>query len=63
LGYSWAGPVSLVVPYELQTLRSAWPDGIRSGHVVRFSIGFEATQDLQLDLQQAFSRAFTAQAL
>jgi len=61
LGYSWAGPVSLVVPYELQTLRTSWPDGIRLGHVVRFSIGFEATQDLQLDLQQAFALAFPAQ--
>jgi cystathionine beta-lyase/cystathionine gamma-synthase len=30
--------------------------------VVRFSIGFEATQDLQLDLQQAFAMAFTAQS-
>jgi cystathionine beta-lyase len=61
LGYSWAGPVSLVVPYELQTLRTSWPDGIRLGHVVRFSIGFEATQDLQLDLRQAFALAFNVQ--
>jgi len=61
LGYSWAGPVSLVVPYELQSLRASWPDGIRQGHVVRFSIGFEATDDLQHDLRQAFSLAFTAQ--
>jgi cystathionine beta-lyase len=57
LGYSWAGPVSLVVPYELQTLRASWPDGIRQGHVVRFSIGLEATVDLQNDLTQAFSEA------
>jgi cystathionine beta-lyase len=62
LGYSWAGPVSLVVPYELHNLRATWPDGIRQGHVLRFSIGFEATQDLQLDLQQAFAMAFTAQS-
>jgi cysteine-S-conjugate beta-lyase len=61
LGYSWAGPVSLVVPYELRQLRSSWPDGIRQGHVVRFSIGFEATNDLQHDLQQAFSLVFPAQ--
>jgi cystathionine beta-lyase len=62
LGYSWAGPVSLVVPYELHNLRATWPDDIRQGHVLRFSIGFEATQDLQLDLQQAFAMAFTAQS-
>ena len=59
LGYSWAGPVSLVVPYELQKLRATWPNGIRHGHVVRFSIGFEATDDLQHDLQQALSVAFS----
>jgi cystathionine beta-lyase len=59
LGYSWAGPVSLVVPYELQTLRASWPDGVLQGHVVRFSIGFEDTDDLQHDLQQAFSSVLT----
>lgn len=50
LGYSWAGPVSLVVPYDLSTLRStpAW-----SGRVVRFSIGLEATDDLRRDCEQA----------
>ena len=58
LGYSWAGPVSLVVPYELSTLRSVWPSWLRPGHVVRFSIGLEATVDLQQDLSQAFSKAF-----
>jgi len=57
LGYSWAGPVSLVVPYELQSLRASWPAWLRHGHVVRFSIGLEATVDLQNDLTQAFSEA------
>jgi cysteine-S-conjugate beta-lyase len=54
LGYSWAGPISLVVPYELQSMRSAWPAAIQKGHVVRFSIGLEAEEDLQNDLHQAF---------
>lgn len=58
LGYSWAGPVSLVVPYELSTLRSVWPSWLQHGHVVRFSIGLEATVDLQQDLLRAFSMAF-----
>ena len=58
LGYSWAGPVSLVVPYELKSLRSVWPTWLRQGHVIRFSIGLEATVDLQHDLSQAFSAAF-----
>ena len=51
IGYSWGGPVSLVVPYDLATMRddrSALP-----GHLVRFSIGLEAVADLQADLAQA----------
>ncbi len=51
IGFSWGGPVSLVVPYELDTMRAdrrALP-----GHLVRFSIGLEAVADLQADLAQA----------
>jgi cysteine-S-conjugate beta-lyase len=50
LGYSWAGPVSLVVPYELAAMRaaSAW-----QGPLVRFSIGLEGLEDLRADLAQA----------
>jgi cystathionine beta-lyase len=50
IGYSWAGPVSLVVPYELATMRAKprWP-----GMVVRFSMGFEALEDLIDDCLQA----------
>ncbi len=51
IGYSWGGPVSLVVPYDLAAMRddrSALP-----GHLVRFSIGLEAAVDLQADLAQA----------
>ncbi len=54
IGYSWGGPVSLVVPYDLGTMRddrSAMP-----GHLVRFSIGLEAVADLQADLAQALRR-------
>jgi cystathionine beta-lyase len=54
LGYSWAGPISLVVPYELQSMRSVWPATLQKGHVVRFSVGLEAEVDLQNDLHQAF---------
>jgi cysteine-S-conjugate beta-lyase len=53
LGYSWAGPISLVVPYELQTMRSVWPPEIAKGTVVRFSVGLEAVADLQADIAQA----------
>ena len=53
IGYSWGGPVSLVVPYDLNAMRddrSGLP-----GHLVRFSIGLEAVADLQADLCQALA--------
>ncbi len=53
LGYSWAGPVSLVVPYNLARMRGAWPAAIAPGTLVRFAVGFEATDDLQADIAQA----------
>jgi cystathionine beta-lyase len=50
IGYSWAGPVSLVVSYELPVIRSnpAW-----RGQLVRFSVGLEAVGDLIADCEQA----------
>jgi cystathionine beta-lyase len=54
LGYSWGGPVSLVVPYDMNLLRGeAWKD---QGVLVRFSIGLEDAQDLRADLEQALER-------
>jgi cystathionine beta-lyase len=52
LGYSWGGPVSLVVPYDVTAMRSArtWP---HKGVLVRFSVGLEAVEDLRADLEQA----------
>ena len=50
LGYSWAGPVSLVVPYDLRAMRGTPPF---DGGLVRFSIGLELAADLQADLAQA----------
>jgi cystathionine beta-lyase len=52
IGYSWAGPMSLVVPYDLQTLR---PGTAERGALVRFSVGLEAVADLQADLEQALA--------
>jgi cystathionine beta-lyase len=57
IGYSWAGPMSLVVPYDLGMLRGA--DRALRGHLVRFSVGLEAVEDLRADLQQALESAFT----
>src|SRR3954469_18677757 len=56
LGYSWGGPVSLVVPYDIPTMRStrlgSWT---HKGTLVRFSVGLEAMEDLRADLEQALA--------
>ena len=57
LGYSWGGPMSLVVPYELASMRTAWPAHLPQGTLVRFSAGLEAADDLRADLLQALSFA------
>jgi len=53
IGYSWGGPISLVVPYQLSGMRTRWPSHLAHGTLVRFSIGLEAVEDLQADLAQA----------
>lgn len=53
IGWSWGGPVSLVVPYKLASMRTRWPAHISRGTVVRFAIGLESVADLQADLAQA----------
>jgi len=53
LGYSWGGPMSLVVPYALENMRTAWPAHLEKGTLVRFSVGLEDVQDLQADIAQA----------
>ncbi len=56
LGYSWGGPMSLVVPYDIPSMRSpelgTWT---QPGRLVRFSIGLEAVADLRDDLAQAMA--------
>ncbi len=51
IGYSWAGPVSLVVPYDLRLMRDMTSP--LHGHLVRFSVGLEAVADLVEDVEQA----------
>jgi cystathionine beta-lyase len=58
LGYSWGGPMSLVVPYDLASMRRGWPMHLARGTVVRFSVGLEAPADLQADITQALTAAF-----
>ena len=50
LGYSWGGPISLVVPYNIASMRSNLPLHLQQGFLVRFSTGFEEPQDLINDL-------------
>ena len=56
LGYSWGGPVSLVVPYTLEAMRNGWPAHLLPGTLVRFYVGLESVDDLQADLEQALAR-------
>lgn len=54
IGYSWAGPMSLAVPYDMRRSRNLglpYP----AERIVRFAIGLEAEADLRADLAQALS--------
>ena len=57
IGYSWAGPMSLVVPYQKQNIRTLPAPHLKLGTVVRFCIGFEDVADLQADIEQAIHAA------
>jgi cystathionine beta-lyase len=53
IGLSWGGPMSLVMPYDMSSIRSGsqrYP-----GHLLRFSIGLESADDLREDLARALS--------
>lgn len=53
IGYSWGGPVSLVVPYDIQGMRRYGPFATHRSTLVRFAIGLEQVDDLIADLAQA----------
>ncbi|QHJ01189.1 cystathionine beta-lyase [Xylophilus rhododendri] len=56
IGYSWGGPISLVVPYDISGMRD--PGVTRWSHpgtLVRLCIGLESVEDLRLDLAQALA--------
>jgi cystathionine beta-lyase len=57
IGYSWGGPMSLVVPYQKQNIRTLPAPHLQLGTVVRFCIGFEDVADLQEDIKQAIHAA------
>lgn len=56
LGYSWGGPMSLVMPYRLASLRpeeyGGRPAYLTDGGLVRLCIGLEDIRDLQVDIEQ-----------
>ena len=56
IGFSWGGPMSLAVPYDLDAMRSG--PSRPAGHLVRFSIGLESVESLQNDLESALRAAF-----
>ncbi|MGC4060273.1 MAG: PLP-dependent transferase [Aquabacterium sp.] len=56
IGYSWGGPMSLVVPYGLRGMRQFGAlAGAPNGTLVRLAIGLENVPDLIADLDQAFA--------
>jgi cystathionine beta-lyase len=54
IAWSWGGPVSLAVPYDLPQIRSAG-----QGTVLRLAIGLEEPDLLIADLRQAFAAVFS----
>lgn len=56
LGYSWGGPMSLVMTYQLQAIRRIATPHLQAGHVVRLCIGLEDVVDLRADLQQSMAQ-------
>lgn len=61
IGYSWAGPMSLAVPYDMSRSRS-FGLPTEGSTIVRFAIGLEAEADLRADLQQALEAALARRA-
>jgi cystathionine beta-lyase len=57
IGYSWGGPMSLVMPFNMASSRSRTTQHMQRGRVVRFCIGLEQVKDLQADLSQALAFA------
>ncbi len=60
IGYSWGGPMSLVVPYKVQGMRRFGLLAGQRGTLVRLAIGLEDVGDLIADLDQAFAVLNTA---
>jgi cystathionine beta-lyase len=57
IGYSWGGPMSLVMPYNMSSSRARVVAHMKRGRVVRFCIGLEDVADLRNDLATALRKA------
>jgi cystathionine beta-lyase len=57
IGYSWGGPMSLVMPYNMAASRVRSVSHRQRGRVVRFCIGLENVIDLKNDLERALGVA------
>ena len=57
IGYSWGGPMSLVMPYNMSSDRVRTVSHMQRGRVVRFCIGLENVTDLQNDIKRAIKIA------
>lgn len=55
LGFSWGGPTSLVMYYDIQAMRKTDTSHLQQGWLVRLCIGLESSDDLIADLEQAFA--------
>ena len=56
LGFSWGGPVSLVMLYDLKSMRALQHTHLQQGLLVRFCIGLEHPQDLIQDIEHALKQ-------
>lgn len=56
LGFSWGGPVSLVMLYDLKQMRALKNTHLQQGLLVRFCIGLEDPADLIQDIQNALKQ-------
>ena len=56
LGFSWGGPVSLVMLYNLKEMRTLENTHLQQGLLVRFCIGLEHPADLIQDIENALKQ-------
>ncbi len=56
LGFSWGGPLSLVMLYQLDRMRQIPRPHLSSGVLVRFCIGLEHPEHLKQDIAQALNK-------